>query len=480
MADHRSLDYARTRAHRLRRGGQAPAGRVPRPPRARRAAWRSPTTSSRATADGRSATVVPGPWSPVPCGSLDVVVSATPAQRIEELRREIRRHEELYFVHDAPEISDAEFDALMRELQGARGRAPRPGHARLADAARRRPPGRRLRHGRARRADAEPRQRLRRGRAAGLRRARAQGARRAGRGRLRGRAEDRRAEPGAHLRGRPAGPRRDARRRRARRGRDRPTCAPSAPCRCALRDGAGRTGSRSAARPTCRWRRSSAPTASARRPGCRSTPIPATPPPARCATWIPTHVASRGLRAWMYGVVRDGAPPADDARRAAAGAGRPGACRSSRTGARCDGHRRGVGVLRRVGRASATTLPFETDGVVVKVDRLADREHARLDQQVPALGDRVQVPGRAGDDACSRRSSVNVGRTGAATPYAVLEPVVVSGSTVSMATLHNAEDLARKDIREGDLVIVEKAGRRHPAGRRPGRSPRAPSASRRG
>ena len=45
---------------------------------------------------------------------------------------------------------------------------------------------------------------------------------------------------------------------------------------------------------------------------------------------------------------------------------------------------------------------------------------------------------------------VNVGRTGAATPYAVLEPVFVAGSTVSMATLHNAEDLARKDIREGD------------------------------
>ncbi len=53
---------------------------------------------------------------------------------------------------------------------------------------------------------------------------------------------------------------------------------------------------------------------------------------------------------------------------------------------------------------------------------------------------------------------VNVGRTGAATPYAVLEPAVVSGSTVSMATLHNADDVARKDIREGDLVVLEKAG----------------------
>jgi DNA ligase (NAD+) len=53
---------------------------------------------------------------------------------------------------------------------------------------------------------------------------------------------------------------------------------------------------------------------------------------------------------------------------------------------------------------------------------------------------------------------VNVVRTGAVTPYAELEPVVIAGTTVSMATLHNAEDIARKDIRDGDWVIVEKAG----------------------
>src|SRR5262249_18621812 len=57
-----------------------------------------------------------------------------------------------------------------------------------------------------------------------------------------------------------------------------------------------------------------------------------------------------------------------------------------------------------------------------------------------------------------REIRVNVGRTGAVTPYAVLEPVLLAGSTIGMATLHNAEDIARKDIREGDRVLVEKAG----------------------
>jgi DNA ligase (NAD+) len=53
---------------------------------------------------------------------------------------------------------------------------------------------------------------------------------------------------------------------------------------------------------------------------------------------------------------------------------------------------------------------------------------------------------------------INVGRTGAVTPFAVLEPVFIAGTTVSMATLHNANEVARKDVRDGDRVIVEKAG----------------------
>ena len=66
---------------------------------------------------------------------------------------------------------------------------------------------------------------------------------------------------------------------------------------------------------------------------------------------------------------------------------------------------------------------------------------------------------------------VNVGRTGAVTPYAVLEPVRLAGSTIAMATLHNAEEVARKDIRAGDYVLIEKGGRRHSEGRQADREP---------
>ena len=56
------------------------------------------------------------------------------------------------------------------------------------------------------------------------------------------------------------------------------------------------------------------------------------------------------------------------------------------------------------------------------------------------------------------RIDVNVGRTGAVTPFAVLEPVRLAGSTISMATLHNEQEVARRDIREGDTVVIEKGG----------------------
>jgi DNA ligase (NAD+) len=102
-------------------------------------------------------------------------------------------------------------------------------------------------------------------------------------------------------------------------------------------------------------------------------------------------------------------------------------------------------------------LQFDTDGVVIKVDDLALRTRLGTTAKFPRWAVAFKFPAQQAHTKLLR-IDVNVGRTGANTPYAVLEPVSLAGSTISMATLHNAEDLARKDLREGDTVIVEKAG----------------------
>ena len=102
-------------------------------------------------------------------------------------------------------------------------------------------------------------------------------------------------------------------------------------------------------------------------------------------------------------------------------------------------------------------LEFDTDGVVVKVSDLAVRERLGTTAKFPRWATAFKFPAQQ-EHTTLLRIEVNVGRTGANTPYAVLAPVFVAGSTISMATLHNAEDIARKDIREGDTVIIEKAG----------------------
>lgn len=103
------------------------------------------------------------------------------------------------------------------------------------------------------------------------------------------------------------------------------------------------------------------------------------------------------------------------------------------------------------------TLDFDTDGVVVKVDDLGERERLGTTAKFPRWALAFKFPA---EQATTRlvRIQVNVGRTGAVTPYAVLEPVRLSGSTIQLATLHNEQEIARKDIREGDLVFVEKGG----------------------
>lgn len=102
-------------------------------------------------------------------------------------------------------------------------------------------------------------------------------------------------------------------------------------------------------------------------------------------------------------------------------------------------------------------LDFETDGVVVKVDALALRERLGATLKFPRWAMAFKFPAQ---QATTRLIAidVNVGRTGAVTPFAVLEPVRLAGSTISLATLHNEQEVARKDIRPGDLVLIEKGG----------------------
>jgi len=102
-------------------------------------------------------------------------------------------------------------------------------------------------------------------------------------------------------------------------------------------------------------------------------------------------------------------------------------------------------------------LEFDTDGVVIKVDDLALRDRLGTTAKFPRWATAFKFPAQQANTKLLD-IRVNIGRTGAATPYAVLEPIFVAGSTISMATLHNAEDIARKDIRVGDTVVIEKAG----------------------
>ena len=102
-------------------------------------------------------------------------------------------------------------------------------------------------------------------------------------------------------------------------------------------------------------------------------------------------------------------------------------------------------------------LPFQADGVVVKVNSLEYQDQLGVVGREPRWAVAYKFPA---EHVVTRLLDIgiNVGRTGSLNPYAQLEPVVVGGATVKMATLHNEEDIHRKDIRIGDWVTVERAG----------------------
>ncbi len=109
-------------------------------------------------------------------------------------------------------------------------------------------------------------------------------------------------------------------------------------------------------------------------------------------------------------------------------------------------------------------VPYEIDGIVVKVDRLELWERIGLKAKAPGYAVvHKPVPWIAPAETVVRGITVQVGRTGVLTPVAELEPVFIQGSTVARATLHNAEEIARLDLRIGDTVIIKKAGMVIPA-----------------
>lgn len=380
-------------------------------------------------------------------------MSATPAARADELRREIRRHDELYYIHARPEISDQQFDALMRELQTLEAAHP---ELVVPESPTQRVAGRpterfdTVMHAAPMLSldnaynEAELRafdERVRKGlgvegpvryvaelKIDGLSIALTYEDGRLVRGATRGdgvsgddvtpNVRTIRALP-LHLRGGPAG-------RIEVRGE---VYLPKAAFEKTNRE------REAAGEPLFANPRNTA--AGAMR------------------NMDPGHVATRGLRAWAYQLVADaGAAPATHAGllEQLSAWGLP----VEPDWRLCDGIDAVWAFCETWGDARKA-LPFETDGVVVKLDDLVERERLGMTSKFPRWAIAFKFPAERVTTVL-KEIRVNVGRTGAATPYAVLEPVFVAGSTISMATLHNADDLARKDIREGDTVEIEKAG----------------------
>jgi DNA ligase (NAD+) len=383
----------------------------------------------------------------------------TPAERIAELRRLIRHHEERYYVLSDPEIADADFDALMRELEQMEADHP---DLLTADSPTRRVGGR-VAEGFATVEHAEPMlsldnayseeelrafdERVRRGLGAGPDDAVAYVAEL----KIDGVSIALTYENGTLVRG--------ATRGDGVRGEDVTAnirTVRAIPLR--LRDNA--MPERLEVRGEVFLTRKAFERLNAQREQ-NEEPLFANPRNAAAGTLRnldPALVATRGLHAFLYQLVGAGSPE----------------------GLRLESHTETLDLLQRCGLPvelhrrrcvgldelvafcrewdeKRRTLDFDTDGVVIKVDRLSDRRLLGATSKFPRWAIAFKFPAEQ-KTTLLKKIDVNVGRTGAVTPFAMLEPVVIAGSTVSMATLHNADDIARKDIRDGDWVVVEKAG----------------------
>ena len=384
----------------------------------------------------------------------------TPSDRIEALRREIRRHEELYYVHAQPEISDGAFDALMLQLRALEAEHP---ELVTPDSPTQRVGGRpaegfvTVRH-------AVPMLSLDNAYDEADLRAFDERVRKGLGGvdtadyvcelKIDGLSISLLYEHGRLLRG--------ATRGDGVQGEDvtfNVRTIKAIPLRL---DGA--PGGRMEIRGEVYFPRTAFDRLNAERER-QGEPLFANPRNAAAGTMRtldPTAVSRRGLSAWLYQVVtgtgtETSKNDADFATHAAM------LTQLRAWGCPVEPHWRDVEGIDAVlafceeWRERRHQLPFETDGVVVKLNDLGLRARLGTTSKFPRWATAFKYPAQQATTLL-RKIEVNIGRTGAATPYAVLEPVLVAGSTISLATLHNPDDLARKDIREGDTVIVEKAG----------------------
>jgi DNA ligase (NAD+) len=168
----------------------------------------------------------------------------------------------------------------------------------------------------------------------------------------------------------------------------------------------------------------------------------------------PTVTAARKLSAWFYQLVEDGDPVATQTEALA---------RLEALGFPVNPHHEpgldidGVIDFTERWREARHALPYETDGVVVKVDRYDQQSRLGMVSRAPRWAIAFKFPPEQ-VEAFVEDIVPYVGRTGTLTPVAHMTPVKVAGSTVSRATLHNLDEVRRKDIRIGDWVVLQKAG----------------------
>jgi DNA ligase (NAD+) len=187
----------------------------------------------------------------------------------------------------------------------------------------------------------------------------------------------------------------------------------------------------------------------------------------------PEVTAKRRLSAWFYQLIEDDPRTTTDERGEdgdAADSSSPGVTTQAGALARLEALGFPVNPERESGldidgviafterwREARHHLPYETDGVVVKVDRLEQQERLGMVSRAPRWAIAFKFPPEQVEAFLEDIVSY-VGRTGTLTPVAHLRPVKVAGSTVARATLHNLDEVRRKDIRIGDWVVLQKAG----------------------